>query len=51
MKKTSDNETNHMVIIDKQQEWMNNILKQLNELYKDEKKITMKADVAINVPL
>lgn len=50
MNETYDSETNHMKLTDKQTEWMNNLLKQLNEWYADDKKIYMKFDVEIHIP-
>lgn len=46
---TYDNETNHMQIADKQQEWIKNLLQQLNELYAEEKKLSMKFEIEVNI--
>ncbi len=46
---TYDNETNHMKITDKQEEWIKKLLKQLNELYAEDKKLTMKFEIEISI--
>lgn len=49
MNETYDNETNHMLIVDKQQEWIKNLLQQLNELYAEDKKLPMKFEIEVNI--
>lgn len=49
MNETYDNETNHMLITDKQQEWIKKLLQQLNDLYIGEKKLSMKFEIEINI--
>jgi hypothetical protein len=46
---TYDTETNHMLIADKQQEWIKKLLQQLNELYAEEKKLSMKFEIEVNI--
>jgi hypothetical protein len=46
---TYDNETNHMLVVDKQQEWIKKLLQQLNELYAEEKKLSMKFEIEVNI--
>jgi hypothetical protein len=46
---TYDNETNHMLVADKQQEWINKLLQQLNELYAGDKKFPMKFEIEVNI--
>lgn len=49
MNETYDNETNHMLITDKQQEWIKKLLQQLNELYAEDKKLSMKFEIEANI--
>jgi hypothetical protein len=46
---TYDNETNHMQIVEQQQEWIKKLLQQLNELYVEEKKLPMKFEIEANI--
>jgi hypothetical protein len=46
---TYDNETNHMLIVDKQQEWIKKLLQQLNELYAEDKKLPMKFEIEVKI--
>lgn len=49
MNETYDNETNHMLIADKQQEWIKKLLQQLNELYAEDKKLPMKFEIEVEI--
>jgi hypothetical protein len=49
MNETYDNETNHMRITDKQEEWIKSLLQQLNELYAEDKKLPMKFEIEVNI--
>jgi hypothetical protein len=49
MNEIYDNETNHMLIVDKQQEWIKNLLQQLNELYAEDKKLSMKFEIEVKI--
>ena len=44
-----DEETNHMLIVEKQKEWIDKLLAELNALYIDEKKLQLKFEAEVPV--